>query len=47
MLEDIITGIEGQDYIHLDTLERMCIDKYNAFETGYNKTQGNRKNEMI
>jgi len=47
VLEDIITGIEGQDYIHLNTLERICIEHYNAYKSGYNKTQGNKSNDVI
>ncbi len=47
VLEDVVTGVEGQDYIHLDTLERMCIEYYNAYHLGYNKTRGNTSHDIV
>ncbi len=47
ILEDVIIGLEGQEYIHLDTLEKTCIQYYQAKTFGYNKTQGNSSHDVI
>ena len=47
VIEDIIVGIKGQDFIHLDTLEKICIEIYSAKTTGYNKTKGNSSHDIL
>ena len=37
-----IIPLNKSNYNTLDELERVMIDTYNAYSTGYNKTRGNR-----